>query len=232
MRASITPRYAVIDNFLTSDEHTALMDYIFRRRTDFQRSEVASDESTDPYRACSILADAEIRDLPAAAKIHAVALGDLGEWICGRPFAPRWGSWEIVASGPGDRFRRHLDLTDEYVWRRFTFLLYLHTHPRRFTGGTLRLYGYEGPHVDTTDAVVDIDPKDNRLVVFSTDTCWHEVIPVEADSEDFAHSRFTLNGELGVVAPYAFTSSSFAAADGPVPPLPPGVEPIHVGVRR
>jgi hypothetical protein len=188
------------DDFLPASERAALYDHVVRRgRTDaLVATTYGADGSrrvrADVRRAQSMQVDDTIRAIVepplAAARDFALARFQLDMFPMGRI------EMEATASGDGDFFRKHSDDSHpDYFSRILSFVLYLHAQPRRFTGGALRVYDslVESGRRTIAGSYVDIDPRDNRLVIFPCDRV-HELMPVSLDSEDFADRRITING--------------------------------------
>jgi Rps23 Pro-64 3,4-dihydroxylase Tpa1-like proline 4-hydroxylase len=98
----------------------------------------------------------------------------------------------------GDFFQPHRD-TGPNNTRRMTFVLNLHSDPKRFVGGDLLLYdtycrsssdGLDGPFFAPTRT--RLVPEDNRLILFPSEF-YHEVTLVDVD-DDIRHARFAVNG--------------------------------------
>lgn len=106
------------------------------------------------------------------------------------PFDPTRIELQFVAHGDGAFFIRHTDMEprDETGQARvLSGVFYLHTRPKAFNGGALRLHSF-----DPKGGFVDIEPVHNSLVVFPA---WapHEVRPVGVASRRFMDSRFAVN---------------------------------------
>lgn len=103
---------------------------------------------------------------------------------------------EVTASGDGEYFTTHVDDgADETFSRLLTFVYYLHRAPRPFGGGLLRVYDSrnDGAGYVPAPTSVDVEPADNRLVLFPADR-FHEVCRVECPGNAFADRRITVNG--------------------------------------
>lgn len=123
------------------------------------------------------------------ARVHAVlptALERLGM----PSFTPAEIQTELVAHGDGGFYGPHLDTSfgppSPSGPRRLTLVYYVHTQPRAFSGGALRLMALNG--TESTD----IEPEHDLAVAFPS---WlpHQVLPVSLPSGDFAGSRFAFN---------------------------------------
>ncbi|MEM6462752.1 MAG: 2OG-Fe(II) oxygenase [Pseudomonadota bacterium] len=106
---------------------------------------------------------------------------------------------QLTASNDGDFFLAHADSdkSDPNVHARYiTFVYYFHRLPKTFSGGNLLFYKV---HPDDPAAPVEnvtrIEPVNNTMIVFASDR-WHEVDMVGCPSQEFADSRFTINGWL------------------------------------
>ncbi|MCA8968205.1 MAG: 2OG-Fe(II) oxygenase [Planctomycetes bacterium] len=100
---------------------------------------------------------------------------------------------QVTASGDGDYYRMHTDADAEST-RVLSFVYFLHSEPRRFSGGELRLFDDRLVRGDShADSSVLISPRQDMLVLFRSDSP-HELLPVRVPTKEFADSRFTING--------------------------------------
>jgi hypothetical protein len=78
--------------------------------------------------------------------------------------------------------------------RVINYVYYLHKTPRPYTGGDLLLFDSD-PDVKHSDTprFTRIVPEDNSIVFFPPNF-YHCVVPVRCPSEEFADSRFVING--------------------------------------
>jgi SM-20-related protein len=81
----------------------------------------------------------------------------------------------------------HPDKT-ELTKHALTFVYYFHHKPKSFIAGNLVIYA-----LDNQCQFEVIEPTDNSLILFDS-RYWHEVLTVRCPSQDFMHSRFTVNG--------------------------------------
>ena len=80
--------------------------------------------------------------------------------------------------------------------RVISFAYYFHHEPKGFAGGELLLYDTSVAMDDFAPAAFSrIEPVNNSLVLFPSDY-YHEVLPVQATSDAFENTRFTVNGWL------------------------------------
>ena len=95
----------------------------------------------------------------------------------------------------GGFYKRHRDdLEEENHLRTLSYVYYFHRQPRPFAGGDLLLYDTD-PETNraTAAAFTRIEPRHNSLVVFPSGA-YHEITPVECETQDFLDGRFTVNG--------------------------------------
>jgi Rps23 Pro-64 3,4-dihydroxylase Tpa1-like proline 4-hydroxylase len=87
----------------------------------------------------------------------------------------------------GSFFKPHFDVVRTAAGkRRLSWVYYLNSEPKRFSGGDL-LLGEPG-----TDRAV-LEPAHGRIVIFSSETV-HEVTTVHLAPDDFADARFSITG--------------------------------------
>jgi Rps23 Pro-64 3,4-dihydroxylase Tpa1-like proline 4-hydroxylase len=108
---------------------------------------------------------------------------------------------EVVVYRDGAFFRRHIDTrvdADPEMRKNprvLSAVYYVHTEPRGFAGGALRLYP-----ATSTERHLDIEPQGNALLVFPS---WapHEVMPVECPSGAWEDARLAINCWIRRAAP-------------------------------
>ena len=101
---------------------------------------------------------------------------------------------QLTAHARGGFFVPHVDTGDARIrGRRISCVYYFHLLPKRFSGGELKLYDTWVTPTGSTGAgtYTTLEPIDNSIVFFSSDA-FHEVCPVETETEAFADSRFTV----------------------------------------
>jgi Predicted proline hydroxylase len=79
--------------------------------------------------------------------------------------------------------------------RVLTYVYYFYREPKAFTEGKLIIYDsqIQGKHYVKATTFKTIEPRNNSIVFFLS-RYMHEVLPVTCPSQDFADSRFTING--------------------------------------
>lgn len=103
------------------------------------------------------------------------------------PFRVGEASASCVCFRNGAYFRSHFDVLKHTAGRRrLSWVYYLNSEPKRFSGGDL-LLGSPG-----TERVV-VEPAHGKIVVFSSAIA-HEVTEVRLDPDDFGAARFSITG--------------------------------------
>ena len=98
----------------------------------------------------------------------------------------------------GGFYRAHADsLSTGHRSRVLSFVYFFHREPRRFSGGDLLLYDTDvDTYAWTCTAFSRIVPLRNSIVFFPS-ACWHQVCPVQCETDDFGDGRWAVNGHVG-----------------------------------
>ena len=179
------------DNFLSPDEHQALLAYLLANESRFVPATV--DSAARDYRASLVLYDfpeyaalfeARVRQqLPELCRFFGIPLFDPSRVEC-----------QLNAHNDGHFYKTHNDNGSPATARRLlTCVYYLHQQPCAFTGGALRLVDsrVENNFYVAADTWRDIEPVDNSAVFFLS-RCLHEIRPVQSANRSFAASRFAV----------------------------------------
>jgi len=105
---------------------------------------------------------------------------------------------QITASNDGDFFLAHSDSgSDSVASRHLTFVYFFHREPKQFEGGELRIHDarLEEEVYVSEGSCQTIVPRQNQIVFFPCELL-HEITQVQCSSQQFADSRFTVNGWL------------------------------------
>ena len=164
------------------------------KRNRFSRSALAYGRSRGPaYRqekrnSLSLMHDPDVAQISGAIESTITArLAAILETLRIPPFRVGATESSCVCFRNGSFFRSHFDvLTKAEGKRRLTWVYYLNSEPRRFSGGDL-LLGSPG-----TDRAV-LEPAHGRIAVFPS-AILHEVTTVHLDPDDFGDARFTITG--------------------------------------
>jgi Rps23 Pro-64 3,4-dihydroxylase Tpa1-like proline 4-hydroxylase len=196
--------YLSLDDFLSPDEHEALLDFV-RGRSEFTAATIYDGDSaahaTDVTvrRASVATPDA---DIVAIFEKRLRAILPHARLETGVPRF-RLGTLErqLTAHRDGDFFGVHHDIGSSWLdssGRRLSYVYYFHDQPRRFEGGELRLYDHrldDDSQLVAADTFHTIEPSDNSIVFFPSDAL-HEVRPVRVpgDPDASGATRYTLTG--------------------------------------
>ena len=192
------PWWMTCDEFLPPDEMREVMALIQRNAAAFKPSAVltAGKGQVNP----DVRRSRVLYEEPAVINLFEERLLACADTVFERlrmaPFLVRYLEVQITHTGDGEFFRIHNDNSSRRLSsRRITFVYYLHQEPRAFSGGELRLHTSrtDGQRWQPTGDFVDIEPQQNRLVVFPS-FLLHELRPVHVPSRQMAHGRLTVNG--------------------------------------
>jgi SM-20-related protein len=190
--------HLVFRNVLGTKRVAGLLAHVTERETEF-RPGVVRDRNSGKRRIdrnlrdCAYLGDLGPFAAPLKAVLEGIAATALADLHLIEPrVAPR--EFEICAYRDGGHFGPHIDTweTQDRV-RIVSCVYYFAATPRRFGGGTLRLYGL--PRLTGSEMAspsIDLMPETDTLVVFPS---WlrHEVLPVRVPSRAWADGRFAIN---------------------------------------
>jgi len=191
-------KYKLFTNFLSKDENKELMDWSLNVK-EWQESKVLS-EDVKNWRKSNVY-QPKIDDkhhilmdkiLPLFPDLHNKYYGEYKKISNIET--------QLTKSHDGDFYKAHPDNGDSGVFlnRKLTYVYYMHTLPKQFINGNLRIYEeIENPvqgRMYKTNKYIDIEPLNNTLIIFPS-YLWHEVLPVRC-ALDWTYSRFTINGWL------------------------------------
>lgn len=187
-------QFARVDNFLTPEQHQRLLEHVLAKEGEMIDS--ATDGGAADARKSKVIClfQGEFADLikQRILKVMPEIIGKLGL----SPFEASQIESQLTAHNEGHYYQLHNDNTSpETAARQLTYVYYFNREPKAFTGGNLRLY--DGKITDgfwnKADTFKDIEPRNNSIVFFFSGY-WHQVMPVTCHSQNFADSRFTVNG--------------------------------------
>lgn len=190
-------KYWQIDNFLSPEEHQALLDYAIKQEGNYQLTGPATNTPDYPEHRDSLVLyySPEFADM-ILNRVRAVFWKAL-EKLEIPPFPITHIDAQLTAHNHGHYFRLHNDNGSERdETRMLTYVYYFHREPKAFTGGELLLYDtqWQGQYAySKLENVQTIEPLNNRIIFFYSGLM-HEVLPVYCSSQQFADSRFTVNG--------------------------------------
>jgi SM-20-related protein len=192
--ATLIP-YVVVDNFLGDVVVEELLAYVKAREGEFEPSHIGygRTRSLSPHlrRSHRLPGRSHVppvleQRLLEAAPAFIEQLGLIKFTIARKVF-------EIVAHGDGAFFSEHSDTftgaDGPDSQRMLSCVYYFHRQPKRFTGGALRLYGFDRGN---GRPFVDVEPTRDTLVAFPS-FVRHEVLRVSCESDELLDSRFAIN---------------------------------------
>ena len=104
----------------------------------------------------------------------------------------------IRAYQDGNFFKVHQDssASGHYARRIINFVYYFHKQPRPYTGGELLLFDSDvAADTYTLARFTRVVPEDNSLIIFPCNF-YHSVVTIRCPSQEFADSRFVINGHV------------------------------------
>lgn len=189
------------EQFLPAAEADGLLQWAVENRARFAPARLTGGVLDPSRRQALKLGDLDRFHALLEASIVA-RLPDIFRDTGTQQFAPDHIEIELTAHGDGAFFRPHSDVPigvrrdpDSAVAlkpfdRLVSAVYYLHRRPKRFSGGTLRLFRIG----DTAGqgAFTEYEPRHNSLVAFPS-WAFHEVTRVSAGEEPFENWRFAVN---------------------------------------
>jgi SM-20-related protein len=186
-------RYVQIENFLTAEDHQQLMDYTLRREADFVSTQTSTKAAN--YRDSRVL-----YSFPEFANLISDRIQQVFPDIMAQLQLPLFPISQIeaqlTAHNHGNFYKVHNDNgSQETATRELTYVYYFYRQPKPFSGGELVIYDSkvkDNFYVQAETFKV-VQPLNNSIVFFLS-RYLHEVLPVDCPSQQFADSRFTING--------------------------------------
>lgn len=191
----MTEPVLIVDGFLAPAAADAFLADVVRQESCFEPTRLGNHNRVDTEMrrsralACPLGWRARLRG--AVAPLVPAAVERLGL----SPIQVDEYEMEVVAHEDGAFYGPHVDLHQREAGspqgdRVLSMVAYFHHEPKRFSGGTLRLFPLPAGRI--TEKVIEVEPRHNRAVVFSS---WvpHEVTAVHCPSGRFVDARFALN---------------------------------------
>lgn len=190
----------IIPGLLGPEVASGLLNYAIANEARFQETTIgANARVTHSLRRSLLLTDIG-KYGGLIEKRVAEAVPELIERLGLTPFQPTGFEVELVAHGEGAFYKRHIDVFtgahradgEAASDRLISLVYYLHTEPKKFSGGELRLYPQIRPADVSPEGSIDVVPHHDSAVAFSS---WlpHEVLAVTCPSRQFGDSRFAVN---------------------------------------
>jgi Rps23 Pro-64 3,4-dihydroxylase Tpa1-like proline 4-hydroxylase len=189
----LVSEYVQINNLLTVEEKSRLMDYVLEQESAFVPT---STSTNDPdYRRSMILYSFPEFSQLIINRIKAI-LPDVFRKLGMLPFPLSEIEAQLTSHNDGNYYKVHNDNgSPDTATREFTYVYYFYREPKAFSGGELVLYDskIENNFYVMADSFQTVEPINNSIVFFPS-RYLHEVLPVSCPSKAFADSRFTING--------------------------------------
>lgn len=187
--------FVQFDDFLGPQQNQALYEYAVARQSIFHPTEVQSADLYEKQRQNLVTYEVG----PAGALMRE-RIADKLPCICQRlnmaAIAIEFIQLKIGAYLGGDFFKAHQDNGENHPNRLISFVYYFNREPKPYRGGDLLLYDSRfSPRAYVRTVFTRIIPRNDSIIFFPSEY-FHEVTPIETDTQDFASSRFTLAGHV------------------------------------
>lgn len=187
-------QYVQIDNFLSAEEHAALLKHVMAKESELMDSTTLG--QVPDYRKSKVIYLYRDEFYPLLQERLPQVMPEVLPQLGLSPFDITHIECQLTAHNDGHYYKIHPDNgTEETSTRQVSYVYYFNREPKAFSGGELRLY--DSKAVNGTwvkgDNFKDVEPRNNSIVFFCS-SYWHEVMPVSCPSRQFADSRFTFNG--------------------------------------
>ena len=194
MSRSLLPTISIIDNALSSELASAILEYATSHRDDFSPATIhRTGNAGDLEFRSSMRCKAGLGPFEHAfAATMERMFPDLCVSTGTAPFTFSELETELVAHRDGDFYKEHIDIRraedgrPEASPRVLTTVWYLNLVPKKFEGGHIRLRAIVGDETKT------IEPIHNRLIAFPA-FAPHEVLPTSVPGNAFENARFAVN---------------------------------------
>ena len=194
MRSDVFPSsYVQLHNFLSGAEHAKLLQYVDKRESGFVPTQTSTGEEN--YRKSWIL-----YDFPEFSRLVQSHIREQLPQVLDQLNLPQFSPSEIevqlTAHNDGNYYKIHNDNgSPDTATRLLTYVYYFYREPKPFDGGELLIYDsqVENGFYVQADSYQTVDPINNSVVFFLS-RYLHEVLPIRCPSQQFADSRFTING--------------------------------------
>lgn len=185
--------YVQMDEFLTTEEYQTLLRAAIQQQALFVPTQTTTD--TPNYRQSMILPNLDRLADRVLKRIEQV-LPEVLKQLNLPTFKPSEIETQLTSHNHGNFYKLHNDSgSPDTATRELTYVYYFYKDPKPFSGGELRVYDskIENNFYVAAESFQTVDPRNNSIVFFLS-RYMHEVLPVNCPSQDFADSRFTING--------------------------------------
>lgn len=186
-------KFIQIDNFLKPQEFQDLLAYTLDKEPEFVPTSTST--NAENYRKSLVL-----YQFPQFATLVTQKIALLVPKICQQLSIPVFDITQIekqlTAHNDGNFYKVHNDSgSANTATRQLTYVYYFYRDPKPFTGGELLIYDsrIRNNYYVKAESFHTVEPKNNSIVFFLS-RYHHEVLTVNCPSQNFADSRFTING--------------------------------------
>ncbi|MCF0069601.1 2OG-Fe(II) oxygenase [Dyadobacter sp. CY261] len=183
-----------LENFLDEKLNAEILNYAIENQDSFLPSTVSSQgmSSVSPVRVSLTFKDLGPYKSILEEKLHS-SIPAMLEALEVPSFPVATIELNLAAHGDGAFFKTHIDTAiheKTQTRRMISAVYYLHSQPRKFTGGNLVIHPL--PIGTENDESKEIIPENNSLAVFPSFSP-HEVLPIIAPNLPFKDWRFAVN---------------------------------------
>ncbi|GAB4368902.1 MAG: hypothetical protein Kow00121_08390 [Elainellaceae cyanobacterium] len=185
--------YIQFQNFLAAEEHANLLKYVLQHQAEFVSTRTST--GAENYRESVVL-----YQFPEFVDIVQTRIQAIFPDVIARLGLPTFSIQQIeaqlTAHNHGNFYKVHNDNgSPDTATRELTYVYYFYQEPKAFSGGELVIYDskIENNYYVKADTYKQVEPLNNSIVFFLS-RYMHEVLPIHCPSQQFADSRFTING--------------------------------------
>lgn len=180
-------------DFLPVEEHRGILDWALANRASFAPSLVGSGTLRADFRSSVTARGSDYPWKDAFRQRVYDAVPTLADGLGVAAFEVEQIQLSLIAYNDGDFYRQHIDTEPSSDRARggdrvLSAVYYFHREPKAYSGGALRLHGFN----PASDRFEDVAPEQNSLIAFAS-FARHEVRPVICPSRRFEDSRFAIN---------------------------------------
>lgn len=188
--------FVYLKEFVSETIHENLLNFVLAHRNEFMPSTVNGGLRTDIRASASIsgerLSGSDI-GVEFLTQIK-MRLQEVFSRLRISPF-PMDFDLQMTTHLDGQFYQIHKD-ADKKNRREISFVYYFHSTPKRFTGGDLLLYDMDLENDGYAPSLYTrVHPIDNSIIFFPSQY-FHEVTPVNCQTNNFEDGRFTFAGWL------------------------------------
>lgn len=189
--------FVKFDNLLDTQSNQFLLNYAVSRQAIFTQTELQKADEYGRQQRTNLVT----YEVGAPGETMRALIRENLPRICDRLNLPtidiKFIQLKIASYLNGDFFKAHQDNGENHPDRLISFVYYFNQEPKPYKGGDLLLYDSRfDPRAYVRSVFTRIIPRNNSMIFFPSEY-FHEVSPVETDTQDFSSSRFTMAGHVG-----------------------------------